>query len=1076
MYESPFGERGQAYGIGGLPRGDGAGLRGECPMWGTRAGRGLPPHAASGSGGLRRWHPGAIISHAVRSWRPAHATRLGDPCRPAADTASTETVQEARDIMARWNREALIVASAVWILIPVTSGVLAQEPRGAGTAATLNADDVPAFADPPAGFDVERPDVPHGRLEMVTYESKSVGATRRMQVYTPPGYTQEREYPVLYLLHGIGGDETEWQRFATPNVLLDNLIADGRAEPMVIVMPNGRAQKNDRAEGDVFAAAPAFAAFERDLLDDLVPAVESRYSVVAGPEHRAIAGLSMGGGQSLNFGLTHLDTFAWVGGFSSAPNTRPASELVPDPAEARGTLELLWLSCGSRDGLFGISQGVHAYLRANNVPHVWHVDGNGHDPTHWKNSLYHFLQLVFRPGRDPLAPAGAGGGAVPEGIEAVAAHWAADNGNGTYSNPLFYEEFEDPDIIRVGDDYYLAGTTMHMNPAVQIMHSRDLVNWELAGYCADRLDLGPAYRLEGGSIYGQGIWAPCIRYHDGMFYVLTNVNGAGIQVFRSASARGPWERNQLPGRHDASVLFDDDGKVYIVSGGGSPYPIEELTPDLRSFVPGSLRMMEAPGMGEGHHLYKIGGRYYDVSAIPGPTVDQMVASADTIDGPWTVERMIEGESLGVTAEAPDRASPRDRGLTLHQGGIVDTPSGEWWSVIMQDHGSAGRMVALVPVTWDGGFPLIGLPGNLLRAPNTWVKPDTGWVQEPSPAFTHDDSFDTGTLVPEWQWNHVPDDSKWSLTEKPGVLRLHSLPATDFYSARNSLCQRPPGPESLMTVELDTSGMVAGDTAGLALLSSPYAWIGVVRSEEGTTLRTYDASDRGGAPVSSHPDPPARLWLRVHCNFDSDQAVFSWSADGQDFTPLGEPFTMSFQLRTFQGVRPALFCFSTSGQPGGYVDFDNWTVREPRAHGVEREIPVGRTIVLSCTADGSLLAADAENNRLVSVGADSSVAVDAPEFLVVDLGRGRVALEDTRGRVASVTSDGVVLRDLGGAKPGDAETFQWVNLMRGDTMLMSLANHRYLATRPRSPGPVTASSAGPQPARADGACFRWRAAD
>ena len=143
---------------------------------------------------------------------------------------------------------------------------------------------------------------------------------------------------------------------------------------------------------------------------------------------------------------------------------------------------------------------------------------------------------------------------------------------------MFYEEFEDPDVIRVGDDYYLAGTTMHMNPAVQIMHSKDLVNWELAGYCMDRLDLGPAFRLEGGNIYGQGIWAPCIRYHKGMFYIFSNVNGAGLQVFRSKSINGPWERNQLPGRHDLSVLFDDDGKIYIISGGGSPYPIEELDP------------------------------------------------------------------------------------------------------------------------------------------------------------------------------------------------------------------------------------------------------------------------------------------------------------------------------------------------------------------------------------------------------------------------------------------------------------------------------------------------------------------
>jgi enterochelin esterase-like enzyme len=260
----------------------------------------------------------------------------------------------------------------------------------------LNPDDVPAFPDPPGGITVERPDVPHGKLEMITYESKTVGTTRKMNVYTPPDYSKEKKYPVLYLLHGIGGDETEWQRFAKPDVLMDNLLADGEIVPMIVVMPNGRAQKNDRAEGNVFAAAPAFATFEHELLDDVIPTIEARYSVQADREHRALAGLSMGGRQSLNFGLGHLDTFAWVGGFSSAPNTKPPAELVPDPAAAKEKLKLLWLACGKRDGLLHISQGVHAYLKEKGVPHVWHVDGNAHDPTEWRNNLYLFAQHIFR--------------------------------------------------------------------------------------------------------------------------------------------------------------------------------------------------------------------------------------------------------------------------------------------------------------------------------------------------------------------------------------------------------------------------------------------------------------------------------------------------------------------------------------------------------------------------------------------------------------------------------------------------------------------------------------------------------
>jgi enterochelin esterase-like enzyme len=273
----------------------------------------------------------------------------------------------------------------------------AQEPRiPRNRGITLGPDDKPAFDDPPAGFAARREAIPHGKLEMVEYESKTVGTKRKMQVYTPPGYSAEKKYPVLYLLHGIGGDETEWERFATPDVLLDNLIADVKAVPMIIVMPNGRAQKDDRAGPNPMATAPAFARFERDLLDDVIPAIESGYSTQADAGHRALAGLSMGGGQSLNFGLAHLDTFAWVGGFSSAPNTRPPAELVPDPAAAKARLRLLWVSCGNKDGLIRISQGVHTYLKEKEVPHVWHVDGNGHDATHWRNNLWLFAQRIFR--------------------------------------------------------------------------------------------------------------------------------------------------------------------------------------------------------------------------------------------------------------------------------------------------------------------------------------------------------------------------------------------------------------------------------------------------------------------------------------------------------------------------------------------------------------------------------------------------------------------------------------------------------------------------------------------------------
>jgi len=260
----------------------------------------------------------------------------------------------------------------------------------------LQPDDVPAFAEAPASMFERREAIPHGKLELIEYDSKTVGTRRKMNVYTPPGYSRDSKYPVVYLLHGIGGDETEWIRFAHPAELFDNLIADGKMVPLIAVFPNGRAQKDDRPGDNPFTTAPAFAVFERDLLDDVIPAIESRYSAKTDRDSRALAGLSMGGGQTLNFGLTHLDRFAWIGGFSSAPNTRPPAELVPDPAAVTRQLKLLMLTCGSKDGLMEISQSFHAYLKAHNVPHVWHVDGHAHDPEHWRSSLHGFVQRLFR--------------------------------------------------------------------------------------------------------------------------------------------------------------------------------------------------------------------------------------------------------------------------------------------------------------------------------------------------------------------------------------------------------------------------------------------------------------------------------------------------------------------------------------------------------------------------------------------------------------------------------------------------------------------------------------------------------
>jgi len=268
-----------------------------------------------------------------------------------------------------------------------------------GRPVVLAADDLRAFPDAPAGFNTPRAGKIQGRVEVFEYDSTVTGTRRKAVVYLPPHYSSNRKYPVLYLLHGIAGNEWEWSGYVHADRIIDNLIADGKATPMIVVMPNGRALADDRPPAPEKTYSPqnaeGFAKFGRDLLDCLIPAIQAKYSACTNRERRALAGLSMGGGQALNFGLSRLDMFAWVGGFSSAPNTEPPAELVPDPAVAREQLKLLYLSSGNKDGLINISQSVHAYLKAHNIPHIWNVDDHGHDAETWGSNLYHFAQRLF---------------------------------------------------------------------------------------------------------------------------------------------------------------------------------------------------------------------------------------------------------------------------------------------------------------------------------------------------------------------------------------------------------------------------------------------------------------------------------------------------------------------------------------------------------------------------------------------------------------------------------------------------------------------------------------------------------
>ena len=644
---------------------------------------------------------------------------------------------------------------------------------------------------------------------------------------------------------------------------------------------------------------------------------------------------------------------------------------------------------------------------------------------------------------------------------APAQTWKADNGNGTYTNPLFFDEFSDPDMIRVGSDFYLTGTTMHSMPGLPILHSRDLVNWTFVSYALDRLDLGPSFRLEDGkNEYGKGIWAPCFRYHNGTFYIFSNVNGQTTQLFRARSPKGPWTRTPMKrSLHDLSVLFDDDGKAYVVWGYRS-IRLAQLTDDLTDIVPGTEHEMipSSAGMGEGLHLYKIKGKYILTSAWYLDVMRMPVARADRLEGPWEVNQNVSrGEDFGLgvgyrvsSRTAPFRITPPDSSqpgrCAIHQGGIIDTPTGEWWGFSMMDANSVGRLTALSPVTWTDGWPYFGLPGNLGRTPRTWVKPNTGYSDSPHAPYQRSDDFSGAELQPIWQWNHVPVDGKWSLAERPGFLRLHALPAPDLWNARNTLTQRAIGPRSTVTAVLDTTGLRPGDVAGLALFNRPYAWLGVERSADSAVVTQFDELT---GETTRLPLRNKRVWLRADCDFIKNTASFRYSTDGKTFTTVGQGYTMAYSLITFQGVRYSLFSYNTQpSAEAGYADFDSIEVMEQPS----QPIPYGKQIELS-----------------VNGGAAKLQFGKADRFTVVDRGLGRVALR-TDGAYVSVDGDRAV--SLRRGAPEQSETFQWIETFDGQLTLMSLASNRYLRVDPKD-GKILADSPGPRPDGRDGVRFEWR---
>ena len=665
--------------------------------------------------------------------------------------------------------------------------------------------------------------------------------------------------------------------------------------------------------------------------------------------------------------------------------------------------------------------------------------------------------------------------------------WSADNGNGTYTNPLFYDEFSDPDILRVGDDYYLAGTTMHSVPGLVILHSRDLVNWENISYCFDRFDFdNPAFSLTNGKeIYGSGIWAPCIRYANGQFYVFSNVNGQGLQCYTSKDIRGPWKHINMKGRiYDLSVLFDDDGKIYAIHGYGE-VKCTELKPDMSGPVEGTERVIipEGSAVGEGHHMYKIKGMYYLISTDYKPNGRTLCSRSENIWGPYETVTITADETFGYHAAPLTQFKGRiqhdgykfgipevDKDATactnIHQGGIVEDQNGQWWALLMMDFHSIGRTTTLAPITWKDGWPYLGLEGNLGRAPRTWIKPAIpGATNEIKAPYERNENFDGKQLGRIWQWNHNPDDRMWSL--KSGRLRLNTLPANQLMWARNSLTQRVIGPKSVVTVELYLKGLKDGDVCGLGNINIPCSWVGIVKEGQRLTLRCFEQykNDTTDLTVSL---PQQKIWLRMNGDFDNDQAQYAYSTDGVNFHSIGRMMPLSYQLVTFQGSRHALFAFNKNGKKGGYAEFDNFTVEEPLADRT-KNIPYGKTIRIVNLSTGKPMCALAHGLLY-----DTDTRKDGKEthFRLIDKGNGKVALQCEDGRYVFVSGIGMAGDVRLTDDAAKAEEFLWQDYLQGEFMLMSMRTHRYIGKNPTTGSPYSMDFTGADPARRNGAVMRW----
>ena len=501
---------------------------------------------------------------------------------------------------------------------------------------------------------------------------------------------------------------------------------------------------------------------------------------------------------------------------------------------------------------------------------------------------------------------------------------SSDNGDGTFTNPVLWADVPDPDVIRVGDDYYMVSTTMHLMPGAPIMHSKDLVNWKIINYLYDKLDDKSSYDLNDGTVYGRGQWATSLKYNNGKFYAYFSPNDTPYRgyVYTTDDPAGKWTLlARTPHFHDASLFFDDDGRTYVFYGTGQ---LRELKPDLTGVLEGGLdtkvfeRDSEENGLLEGSRVIKHDGKYYliMISWPVGGKRRQVCYRADNIAGPYE-KRVILEDALGGFPY-------------VAQGTIVDDGNGNWYGVIFQDRGGVGRVLTVMPCRWVDGWPMLGDENG--RVPEVMKKPVLGYQSE---GLVVSDSFDASSLKLNWQWNHNPVDSCWSLKERPGYLRLKTARVVDnLFLAPNTLTQRMEGPRCEAVVSFDISAMKDGDVAGFSAFNGDAGILAlscegdkkyltmksevVSLSDEKKEVTGIDRKIIEKVELESDC-----VYLRIDGDFrlNKDVASFYYSYDNKNWKKIGNDFRMVFDYRRFfMGTKYAIFNYATKSQ-GGYVDVD-----------------------------------------------------------------------------------------------------------------------------------------------------------